>query len=187
MSDTQVPPVAPAPNPEAGVSNADFARLRTQADAFKVQADASKAAAEAEKTRADELAAKLEAIERAQLAEVDRLKLDVSDREKKLADLGTIRDEHGRFASTIERLYSAELAEVPEDKREAVLGLSAGGDWASRLEALRNARALIGVAPQSMGSVVNPGRPAASAGQAPEKVHPSQISWGEAFAANTKP
>ena len=119
MSDTQVtqPTTAPAPTPEAGVSNADFARMR------KAQEDAA-AAATAEKARADALAAQLAEIESASLSEVERLR-------KENAELAPIRDEHGRFSSALQRLYEAELAAVPDDKREAVTGLSATGDWAS--------------------------------------------------------
>lgn len=169
MSDEIIPapaPPAPAPIPEAGVSNADFARLRTQADAHKVTA-------EAEKKRADELQAKLAQIESANLSEVERLR-------KENADLAPIRDEHGKFASTLERLYTAELADVPDDKRDAVAGLSGSGDWASRLESLRNAKALIVTAPVPAGTVAAPAR-GSGAGTPDARPNPQTLSWGDAI------
>lgn len=111
---SSTPPGEPAVNP--------VKQLRDALDA------ANKARRDAE--------TRLKEIERAQLTEVERLRAEV-------AELQPLRDEHGRFASTLESLYGAELDAVPEEKRPQVEALSRSGTWADRLESVRAAKALL--------------------------------------------
>jgi uncharacterized protein (DUF885 family) len=169
MSETNPNPT-PADNPG---DNATIRELRAQIDA------SNKAAREAAE-KASQFETKLKEIERAKLDETERLKLEIADRDKQIGDLAPIRDEHGKYVSVLEKLYTDELATVPEEKRAAVETLSKHGTWADRLELLRAARGLVGAPAHGAGTKTNPGGGAGD----PEKDKPRTFdpknppSWG---------
>lgn len=137
MSDPTPP--APAADPgDQGTAqeNATIRQMRAQIEA---QTKAAKEASD----RANVLQAQLTERERAEMAEIDRLKAEVGDRDKKIGELEPLRDEHGKFVSAFEAIYQNELALVPDDKRAAVETLSKVGSWPERLDALRAAKGLL--------------------------------------------
>lgn len=178
MAEEIIPPGGTTPEPPpAAPDNAAFARLRTEA-----------------KTAQDQLAAaqaKLTQIERDQLAEVDRLKLDVADREKKLAELEPLRDENGKFRSAVEKACSDAIATLPEDKRASVAELVAFVPLDQRLSVINKQMALLGTPPMRGGTVTQPAapQPGAQPGSAPEPAKPRTVaevkneSWGDAYKA----
>jgi hypothetical protein len=114
---------------------------------LREQLDAEKKARQAAEARAKDL-------EREKLSESERLRAENDE-------LRPIRDEHGRFAATLQSLYEEELAQVPEDKRQMVETLSADGPWDRRLTQLRAARRLIPAEappkePKPAGTTTNP-------------------------------
>jgi hypothetical protein len=146
MSDPVIPPT-PAADPG---DNATIKAMREQIDAAnKAAKDAADARAVAEKALQD--------IERAKLEENDRLKLELADAKAASADAATLRDELGRYQSTLQTQYEAELAAVPEEKRAQVASLSSAGSWPDRVKALQTAKSLLGAPPASAGTITNPG------------------------------
>jgi DNA repair exonuclease SbcCD ATPase subunit len=178
MADTELPggstPETPKPD------NAAFAKMRVDLD------NERKARQDAE--------ARLQDIERSKLEEAERLRLEVADRDKRIGELHSIRDEHGKLSATMEKLYKEELLTVPEEKRATVeAAVSAIGTPAERLESLRSIKQLMGTPePQIAGSVTRPtgGTPGATpAKQEGEQAKPrtlteiKQLSWSGAAAA----
>lgn len=130
----QNPPTDPEPKPSG-----DNATIRQMREALE---QANKRAAEAE--------GKLKEAEREKLSEIERLRVENEE-------LKPLRDEHGRFASTLEQLYTQLLESVPEDKRAQVEALSATGGWDARLNSARAAISLLPTtAPAPAGTTTNP-------------------------------
>lgn len=100
---------------------------------------AAKQAAEEAKALKDQL----DSIEREKMTEQEKLRADLAIAQERTKELDQLRDENGKFASKLEKLYTDALQDVPEDKRSHVESLSASGTWADRLEALNAAKALI--------------------------------------------
>lgn len=163
MSDTTIPTGTEiATPPDTAPENAAFAAQRRALD----QERAAKTALE---TQLSAVQAKLREREDAEKSEIQRL----TDQVKELSPL---RDEHGKFVSTLQKLYEDELSSVPDDKREQVQKLSSQGGIADRLEAIRAAKALIVVPATAVGTVT---KPTASATNAPNLKDYSKLSIDE--------
>lgn len=127
----------PADPPEPPKENATIVQMRSALDAANA---AKKEAAD----KAAQLESQLQAIEREKMTELEKLKAEKADAEKRAGDLETIRDEHGKFSSRFEELYNKALEAVPEDKRANVERLSNQGSWADRFDAIQGAIELLG-------------------------------------------
>lgn len=138
--DPIIPPAAVDP---AAAIKAEFEALKTQ---FAAQQTAL-AAMEAAKT----------ALEREKLSDAERIKAELEDARKVAAGVDPLKQQLETYHSTFSNLYKEELATVPEGQRTAVEALSSKGNVAERLEALRQAKTLLGVAPGPMGQPLNPG------------------------------
>jgi cell division septum initiation protein DivIVA len=159
-------PANPTPAAEPG-ENSTIKHLRETAEA------ANRAAKEAA-DRAAAAEAKLTEIERAKLEENERLKLELADARKIEMEAATLRDELGRYQSTLQAQYEAELAAVPEEKRALVAQLSGSGSWPDRVKALQAAKSLAGTAPAAAGTITQPGTgtPPAPGAPPPTKLDP---------------
>lgn len=195
MSDSTTPetptPAATTPNP--GDTDSTPRELRAQIEAANRRAREAteklaateRLAKEASDAR-DALQTRLTEREQAEMAEIDRLKAQLTDRDAKVAQLEPIRDEHGRYASAFEGMYKAELDALPEDKREVISSLSATGAWPDRLESLRKAKGLLPSAPPppptQAGTVTQPpgGVPTQPGAPTPSKLDPKNPpQWGQ--------
>lgn len=163
MSDTNPTPPAPAGDQD----NATIRAMREQIEA------ANKAAKEAADAKAA-LEKQLQDIERAKLEENERLKLELADAKKVETEAASLRDELGRYQSTLQAQYEAELAAVPEEKRALVASLSGAGTWPDRVKALQTAKSLLGTAPAAAGTHTEPGTgtPPAPGTPPPAKIDP---------------
>jgi hypothetical protein len=109
-----------------------------------------------------------------------RMQAELKDAQEKAKDAERLRAENGQFTSAFENLYNSELATLPEDKREAVERLSKSGSWADRVDALRNAKVLIGslpAPPAVAGTITQPGggTPPPTTPEAPKPRTPDEI------------
>lgn len=177
ITDPAVPPETPPAAQPGQPDNAAFARMRQEA-----------------KTAQDQLAAaqaKLTEIERSQLAEVERLKLDVADRDKKLTELSPLADENAKFKTAVDKACTDAIATLPEDKRAAVAELVAYVPLDQRLGAIQKQMTLLGVAPLRGGTITQPPtpQPGAAPGAPPEPGKPRTAAevkaetWGDAYRA----
>lgn len=164
------------PNPvENPPENATIRQMRDQIEA------SNRRAADAEEARkqAEERAT---ALEREKMDEMERLKAERADAEKRIKELEPIRDEHGKYVSAFQNLYQQELQAVPEEHRARLEKLSGTGTWADRVELLRDAKALISTpaeAPARFGTPTNPPIPGAT--PPPPSAPPAPASpkdWG---------
>ena len=143
---TPVITVTPGPAPDNSVHSSDaaFARMRTEL----AQANTDKAAAEE----------KLKTAERAKLDELERAKAELADLTKKTVDLTAQAARATEYEGHFENLYKQELAGVAEDRRGKIEKLTTAGTWPERLNALREAKDLLGTGPPPpAGTTTNPG------------------------------
>lgn len=124
-------PPTPAPAATA-VPNPDNSTIRQMREAL-----------EAEKKRAADMETRLKEIERKDLEEVERLRLEKADAEKRLNDLQSAQEKATQWEDRFKTLYETKLAAVAEDKRAQLERLSAAGDYAQRYEALDAALSLL--------------------------------------------
>lgn len=174
MSDPTVDPqVTPSPAP-TGDSQA-IREVRAALDETK-----RKNAELADQNK--QLAKQISDIEKAKLDDLERLKVELSERTQELE--ATKSSSEGaatrlqRFEATFTALYEAELASVPEEHREKVAALSSVGEWDDRLTALRTAVSLLPVERKAFGTSNSPGDV-----RDPEKVKQLDLKklpgWGE--------
>lgn len=140
-------PVAPEPQESSTIRE------------MRAKIEQANAEARVAKEQAASLEAALKEKERAEMAELDRIKAEAADKDKVIQDLQAIRDEHGRYASTFEALYAEELQNVPEDKRADVEALTGKGTWAERYQGLKAALKLIPAPATPAVPRIQPGSP----------------------------
>lgn len=162
----------------------DNAAIRAMREQIKtLEADARRA--KDLETQLSEAQSKLTEIERAKLEENERLKLDLADarkaKEETEAAAAQLRDENGRYQSSFQSQYEAELASVDEEKRSTVEELSKTGTWADRYEAIKRAKALIPAQPAQGGTVTRPGTTPATTTAAVPKPYDPNLGWGDAL------
>lgn len=122
-------------------------KARTELEAFRVETA----------SRQLELEKQIKELEAKQLSEDERIKQELEDAKKTLAEKLPFEQKALAYEKTLQTLYDQELALVPDDKKELVQSLSGNGDPSERLAALRNAIKLAGITTPGMGNSTNPG------------------------------
>lgn len=181
-NETIIPPAGT--NAENPAANAAFAAMRIELEKEKT------ARAEEARQRA-EMEERLKTIERRDMDELNRTKAEKDDLTKRAVDqeaeLIRLRDEHGKFVSAYEAMYTEELTSVPADKVDALKKLSASGSWSDRYDALRTAKGLLPPPPGpavagTRGQPAGGTPPPPNTDPKPETIDPKTIknmSWGQ--------
>lgn len=160
-----LPPVTPSED------NATIRQMREQiAESNRIAKENEKRAAEAE--------AKLTEIERAKLGEIERLRLEKEEAFGKLNEANGLKTELETLSKSFQIIFEAELAALPQEHRERVEKLTAHGNPAQRLDALREIKALLGTAPKSAGTVTNPAAPGPTQTPAVSQAPRDPSKWG---------
>jgi hypothetical protein len=117
--------------------------------------------------------------ERAEMAELDRLKAEKADADAKIQELEAFRDEAGRYQSRFKGMYEAELASIPEEQRARAEKLTSAGTFAERFEALQELKAMFPAAPVQAGTRTNvPPAGAVPPASTPPPPPASPKEWG---------
>lgn len=179
-----------------GPENSTIRQMREHAEKLEADIKATKeqyAAAEAARKEAE---AKHKSLVESRMADDERTKAQLEEANKRLTELTPeferLRKEKESSDKAFEGIYKTTLETAPEDKREALKGISDSGDWATRLGNLNKGLALMGSAPAKIGQP-GPGGPgvptvtddkgnkvAQPATPADVKTH-LQTGWGGAF------
>ena len=106
-----------------------------------------KAVADAKEARekAEALEKQLKEISDANLSEQQKKDQELEELRKLKAEQETAKAEKEANEKVLQEMYEAELAKVPDDKKEMVKSLSSHGNAGEKLKALKNALSLIGV------------------------------------------
>lgn len=132
----------------------DNAAIRQIREAYeKAVADAK-----AEREARAQLEAKLKEIETAALTEQQKKDAELEELKKFRAEQEAVKAAKEADDKILTEMYEAELAKVPEDKRETVKALSSHGTAGERFKALKAALDLIGVK-TSFGTSTQPPAP----------------------------
>jgi hypothetical protein len=107
------------------------------------------------KTQLADVSGKLTEKERAEMAELDRLKAEKTEAEGKIKELEGFRDEAGRYQTRFKGMYEADLSSIPEEQRQRAEKLTANGTYADRYEALQDLKAMFPTAPVQAGTRTN--------------------------------
>lgn len=161
--------VTPAPEPD----NSAIRQIREHNKALEDALKAEKAAREG-------MEAKLQEIERGKMDELERVRLEKAELEKKAAELDQTRDSLGRFESKFKALYEQDLLAIPEEHRARAQVLASGTDWADSYERLQAVKGLL----PAPGARVSAGTPTSPTLPTPTPIPPeppkplSPKDWG---------
>jgi len=174
-------------NPPAGEKAEDSGAIRAMREQLEAANRQAKAAEEAKAA----LEARLTEIERKDMDEKQRLAAELEDAKKAAAEAERLRNEHGQFTSTFEKLYNDRLSAIPEEKRADLQAISKSGDWSSRFDALEAGIRLLGVTavPARGGTTTNPDPATPPSPEPPKPLSPSDLartSMGSVIAARMK-